>query len=345
MQFRLPEPVVEALTAAGPDARGMRDRRLVTIAVARLADLPVRGIVRAGHEIHWLAGLYHEYDASPRSFLRLPFLTGDRSPLGSIPGLEYLFLFHRNGHLRQAALERLNGPIESPFFVAALALRLNDWAAPVRAAAVGAAERCLPSTPTSALADAASFLIGHSVRWQRWGEDERRPLEHAFARADVVSMIVQRLCDARTGPIGALLRSALRGADYDAHLGTLATKAALPDVRAIALATLIKRRAEWWGSQRQKRWIDKSMGRFTYDYPIDRRAITSCVSPESALAWAARDRCARVRRVAVVALLTPNLHFANFDEITGLLSADRNRALRERAVYARDIKRGAATGD
>jgi len=75
----------------------------------------------------------------------------DRDLLDEVPGLPFLFLFHRNGFLRQAALDRISGPIPNAFLVAALAWRRNDWVNQVRASAQACMDRCLPLTSPEVL--------------------------------------------------------------------------------------------------------------------------------------------------------------------------------------------------
>ena len=51
------------------------------------------------------------------------------------PGLRYLFIFHGDETIREAALGKIVSGLPSPFLFAAIAWRLNDRALPVRRAA------------------------------------------------------------------------------------------------------------------------------------------------------------------------------------------------------------------
>jgi hypothetical protein len=48
------------------------------------------------------------------------------------PAFATVSMFNSNGRIREAALQSLNQLPDSPFFVAALVARMNDWAEPVR---------------------------------------------------------------------------------------------------------------------------------------------------------------------------------------------------------------------
>ncbi|MES2443827.1 MAG: hypothetical protein V4574_13430 [Pseudomonadota bacterium] len=344
MAFKLPEAVVRALREIEPAIKG---RTLETAAVARVLNildaLPPRAVVRADHELPWILGLYTSSVAkgafwrpwgSPRA--------NDIAALARVPGLDHLFLFHRDGHVREAALRRIDGGIRSPFFFAAVALRLNDWAVPVRAAAVACADRAFPATDPAVVGAAAMFLLEQRYRWLRWSPAETGPLDRALQRTAVAGALVESLCRAGRGPVGRLLRSALRGPGFDSSLEPLATSARLPDIRGIALQALIERRVRW-PSYRQKQWIDKSMGRYREGWAYASRPVEHAMTIEAAVALAARDRSAAVRRLAVIALLTRHRALANFDEVAAILAVDRNAVLRERTAFALDMQTGAAT--
>ncbi|RYD49465.1 MAG: hypothetical protein EOP60_13775 [Sphingomonadales bacterium] len=113
-------------------------------------------------------------------------------------------------------------------------------------------------------------------------------------------------------------------------------------MRGVALQAMISGVARW-PSHREKRWIDKSMGRYRLDRVYARRLIESGMTRETAVARAATDRGAAVRRLAVIALLTDEGPPGNFDEIARLLRDDPNTALREWTALAIERRRSAVT--
>lgn len=109
-------------------------------------------IAKAESQIADLAGLnWWRPEMTPlQRLLKRPL--SERELLLKTPGLEYLYIFHREGRIREQALDRIHGPIPNEFLVAAIAWRLNDWVPNVRAAARRCAERCFEKTAPQILA-------------------------------------------------------------------------------------------------------------------------------------------------------------------------------------------------
>jgi hypothetical protein len=333
-----PETARALLRRAGDDMHRRRSPA-VTQALDFLDNLPAGAVVRADLVVRFEARLYH----SPVR-IRVPLLGAfinrlAGSPLDPDPDLAPLLLFHGDGRVREAALNRLEGPARSPFFFGAIAFRLNDWAPPVRAAAAAAAARIFPATPPDTVADAALSLLGVSRLWRRW-DDEEAVLDAAFAREDVAAARAQRLTDARHGPMPSVLRHALRRSGMDAHLPTLAAEAVIPGVRAVALRALIERRALWSvGFERQ--WVDRSMGVWRRKRVFAERPVATTLEMEALVLAGARDRSAIVRKVAAEALSRRHTELANAEEVLALLLDDPNPAVRGSATFTARVRSGA----
>jgi hypothetical protein len=333
MEFRLPETLLESLRRLGDELRapslfGVRPQRVE--AVLREVDaLPASAVVRAEQEFAWAMGMFHYQDPGT-AWWRPRQLGADL--LRRYPALAPLFLFHRDGRQREAALRLLDGPARSAFVFASIAQRLNDWAEPVRRAAQACAARVFPVTDAAVCAEAAMFLLEQQRRWSRWEEMDTSALDLAFARSEVAENLVRTLIAARSGPMAALLRSMLRTPVFDAWLEDIAQQAFLPAVRGIALQAMIV--GPRWPSRIEKKWIDKSMGRYRLVWVYAQRATEGGMTREAAALQAARDRSAAVRRLAVIALLSPGQPLANFDAVAEVLKDDRNTALRERTAFA-----------
>jgi hypothetical protein len=153
--------------------------------LTELAALPAHLVVRASREIATSARLgWWQPERRPRRvaptrraillFRRIKERLWPKSPPVAFPydrerlaanaNLAWLFLFHPSGYLRVAALHRINTAPASPFFLAALAWRLNDWVRQVREAARLCAERELPLVDAHVAATAALYLLGRRIR-------------------------------------------------------------------------------------------------------------------------------------------------------------------------------------
>jgi len=314
--------------------------------IEALGALPATSVSRLEGEIASLLHLHIWYDS--RRVVSGGFWSVWRRPqrddfalLARAPRLAPLFLFHRNGHLRQAALERLQEGLPSAFWVAALAWRLNDWVPQVRVAAAAAAPRVLGATDAAVMAAAASVLLGRRETWRRWGP-ERAILEDAFAREDVI----ERLASDLGSPAGrgAVLRDALRRPGMDRCLQGLAEAAAVPTVRAEAMRALIEGRARWPIGYERK-WIDKSHGLWRRAVAYAERPIARPVPLETLVGTAARDRSVLVRRVAADGAVRHVSELGNLAEVAALLRHDRSPGIRERIAFLdRSLGRGRAGG-
>lgn len=296
-----------------------------------ISALPPGIVVRADSEIAHAANLQRRRRKYPLVVRLFSPRMADIDQLGRVPGLEFLFLFHRDGHIREAALRRLDTPIPSPFLFAAIAWRLNDWVAPVREAAAECAARCFPLTAPAIVAEAALTLLARENSWGRW-TDERHVLRTAFARPDVAHCLAASIRTRRTGPMATILRYALREGGLDAHLETLARDAVQPSVRAVAAQALIDGHATWpdgwtW------RWVDKSMGLRRRETLYRHRPLDHGAPRIPVIEASANDRSAIVRRVATSGLIRHEVDTLVARRIAMPLLRDRSPSVREQAEF------------
>lgn len=296
-----------------------------------ISALPPGIVVRADSEIAHAANLQRRRRKYPLVIRLFSPRMADIDQLGRVPGLEFLFLFHRDGHIREAALRRLGAPIPGPFLFAAIAWRLNDWAAPVREAAAECAARCFPLTAPAIVAEAALTLLARENSWGRW-TDERHALRTAFARPDVARCLAASIRTRRTGPMATILRYALREGGLDAHLETLARDAVQPSVRAVAAQALIDGHATWpdgwtW------RWVDKSMGLRRRETLYRHRPLDHGAPRIPVIEASATDRSAIVRRVATSGLIRHEVDRLVARRIAMQLLRDRSPSVREQAQF------------
>ena len=227
-------------------------------AIAGLNALPPTAISQVAYKVADTAKLYRRQpsdDWFPDLFRKQ--LTHTEQLL-QFPDLRFLFLFHYDGRLREAAVQRLADGLPSPFLFAALAWRLNDWVEPVRHAALRSAERCFPQTDPKIVAAAAEALLLRQDSWGRWS-DERNAVDAAYQRPDVARALALRLAESITGPSARVLRKASRSEVLDDYLLQLAVEARQPSVRVVAVQFLTNGKATWQSGWQYK-WVDKSWG-------------------------------------------------------------------------------------
>jgi hypothetical protein len=330
----LPDDVAGGLSALGEAiAQGHVSAPLIDTALTALSRLPPAAVSWADGPIADLAHLGWRH--APRLFSLLRILEPNQVEfelLEQHPGLAWVFLFHRNGFVRQRALDTLRAPPTSPFLLAALVLRMNDWVRQVQVAAHYRVEQLLPETSLTVIAGASPFLIDRWRSWGRWDAESMGIIDATLQRPDVAAVMVERFMGKTPGPLATQLRYALKGPSYDPYLLNLAQHAAQPAVRVVAFNALVRSRASWPVGFRRE-WIDKRYGLSRRVVAFDSRAIQHDYPLPGLTLTALRDRSAAVRRAAADALIEQRSTFPDIDRIVGELSRDRSPAIRERADF------------
>ena len=290
--------------------------------VDALAGLPAGMVSQVDIWLPWQAGLHRRPGAG--------VFYGDR--LKRHPRIAWLFLFHRDGYVREAALDSLTEPPPSSFFVAALALRMNDWVEPVALAATRRFAKLLLASSPAVVIASGSFLLDRWRYWRRWSEQSSMLLDALYSRPDVVLAFVDHLHRETRGPLGRELTKLLRETALDPHLARLAIEARSPVVRAIALKTQIEGRASWpCGFENQ--WIDKVYGISRRVLLFDHREIEIGMLPADAIRLGLTDRSVFVRRMAADALTQRPDIFDDIGTLISTMSSDRSPSIRDRADY------------
>jgi hypothetical protein len=318
---------------SGPAPDGASLERVL----ADLEDLPAEAVSRASCEINAAMRLGWARPARTKPNRLLDLIRratpppSERELMAADPRFAWLFLFHSNGRIREAALDALADPPATPFAFAAIAFRLNDWAEPVRAAAVRCAERLFPLASPELTARTAIDLVDKAFKWQRWGQ-ERQALDAVFANPEVAARVAPLFMTGASGPLATRLRQLLRYPGFDGDLAELARDAVQPSVRATALKCLIDRKASWpiglgW------RWIDKTYGMRERIILTDSRDLAVDQDPGTLIREGLADRSAVVRRVAADALIERRASIRDADQLITRMTADRSPSIRERADY------------
>jgi hypothetical protein len=338
--------LTEKLAAIGPRlGREPVDAELADV-LDGLSALPAHVIVQASKEIQWAAelGWYQPIKVlKPGSVFELikvklgwsrPAELSKPRPAQELmkenAAYAWLFLFDANGYVREAALDAIDTPPVSPFFVAALAWRLNDWVPAVRRAAARCVMRVPQRVTTDVATEAAIYLLDRRLAWGRW-RDEVSALDELFARSDVIAAVARHLQEP-TGPLATRLRHALRYAGIDGHLLHLATAAKQPSVRSIAYQSLITGKAAWVTGFEQV-WIDKVFNRRRRVPKFATREIRRPLPVADLIRQAASDKSAVVRKVAADGLIAMRSELENADKLIVLFASDPSPAVRSRADY------------
>jgi hypothetical protein len=259
-------------------------------------------------------------------------LESDLEILKKDANFAWLFLFHSSGFVREPALNAIQLPPNSPFFLSAIMLRLNDWVEPVRTAATQCARRVFPGVNSKVAADTALYFLHYYWTWGRWQEEQRDIQDDLFGRADVITQLAHQLAEGFTGALATCLRHALRYSAIDQYLPLLASSAKQPAVRATALQCLISQTASWPVGHRYQ-WIDKVYGVQKLVLVVHDRKIPVEIPTEDLIRGGLADRSAMVRRVAVDALIARRRTFSGLDEIVASLLLDKSPSVRERADF------------
>ncbi|QHC34818.1 hypothetical protein [Komagataeibacter xylinus] len=301
---------------------------LVAASVAGLDALPAEQILTASVRIrNALCCFYYPVDSEKDRRL----ICG---VLATMPMLAQVLTLHRDGYVREAALKALVTVPRSPFMLAALAMRLNDWAGPVREAAARCAGRLFPQVAPDIAVAMGLALRASWQDWTRWAPAQAACMDQLFTRPSVRVLLVARFATACDGPLAVTLRYFLRTPLLDVALPMLASMARQASVRATALQVLLWGQARWKTGIRQE-WVNKSLGLNRPAPELTRRNVTLPVDRNALIATALLDRSAMVRRTALRALAYCWRDFPDLATIVPVLEADRSPTVRRWAGYLR----------
>lgn len=299
-------------------------------AIESISRIPPQELKHASkaiaQEINYSNNKSYFYFFSRSNWRKRSLINLDRSPI-----FKYIFLFHDDGYIREAALEKISEEIASPFFVAAITLRLNDWVSAVRQSAARCAKRVFPITKAATLAQAFMYFYPQTMSWRRW-DIERTILDQTISRPDVISALAERIIAEPTAPAIKILAVLLRFPELDSFLYDIAFKSSQPSVRALALRTLMTGQAKWRvGTTRQ--WIDKSMGQFKIVAAFNHRPITAHYPLVDLCTQGCHDRSAIVRKVALEGVIHSLRGTIAGAAIARPLLADHSQGVRSRAEF------------
>jgi len=236
-----------------------------------------------------------------------------------------VLMFNRSGYVREAALKAVNQLPDTPFFLAALVRRLNDWVEPVRRAAEESAKRELPRLSTRTVVGTAPFLLERMAHWGRWSSPPAIVLD-TLARPDCVHELVVQFEKTAEMP-ARVLRSALRFGLLDNHLLSMFRAAKRPEFRAVALKAMLDG-VVTWVTHYERQWVDKRYGRTRRVPILARRAIPRPAPVDVLIRQGAADQSPLVRRTAARGLVQHAASLSNIKRLMTLFDSDKSPSVR-----------------
>jgi hypothetical protein len=246
------------------------------------------------------------------------------------PGLARLYLFHSNGFLREAACEAITSLNGSAFILCALYARANDWVPQVRTAARKALERLLPTADHPTLIAALPTLMFRISEWERL-DNKPELIRQLMCRTAVQAAVIDYLMTAQYGPVGRVFRTALANTFLDAKLLELGRGAASPQVRSIALETLLFQRARRRTGYTYE-WVDKSFGHKRRVAKVEERRLSKARDAPALLRMMLADHASLMRKHAADYLIQFGREGLSLEEIRPL-AADPNPGVAERVAF------------
>lgn len=250
--------------------------------------------------------------------------------------LAFLFCFDGNGFVREHAMKKIQGPLQSPFEVIAVLDACNNWVSEIRAQSFKTAIRCLPETPESVLASAFPVVQTNATNWERWHAEEFDQLLQFFISEGVIPLLVSDIIEGSARSPSKTLGFALKNPSIDQHLQRLFDEAKHASVRARALKTMLNKEAVW-STRYEHEWVDKPLGIRRRIPVFSSRSVQCPVDFTRLLDIAMRDKHTAVRRVAAQAIIDHrNALKTPISRFIELLLADKCSAIRSRGEYLKN---------
>jgi len=215
-------------------------------------------------------------DPSPRVDLPLPYADMDEFirallDLGKIAGKNlfhpqqpnatpiwrtWLNLSHPDGRIREQTLHTLPARIPGTLYAILVLLRLNDWAAPVRAAARHRLADFAAATAPQHLAAALGYILRYWTSWGRMSPASKQDALSVLLSDAVAAQLATALARSPAGPMTTLLAQLGQVATIDRHLPHIAAHAIQPALRAKVYQSLLSGKTTWVAGKEQE-WIER----------------------------------------------------------------------------------------
>jgi hypothetical protein len=245
----------------------------------------------------------------------------------------WLNLSHPDGRIREQTLHTLPARIPSTLYAILVLLRLNDWAAPVRAAARHRLADFAAATNPQHLAAALGYILRYWTSWGRMSPASKQDALVVLLSDAVAAQLATALAQSPAGPMTTLLAQLGQVATIDRHLPHIAVQAIQPALRAKAYQSLLSGKTTWVAGKEQE-WIERRHNLYRWRTHLDSRPLTITVEHDPTLQQAAADRSPIVRRVAADAIIAALPHLGPSEQhLAARLAVDPNPSVAERGAY------------
>ena len=245
----------------------------------------------------------------------------------------WLNLSHPDGRIREQTLHTLPARIPSTLYAILVLLRLNDWAAPVRAAARHRLADFAAATNPQHLAAALGYILRYWTSWGRMSPASKQDALVVLLSDAVAAQLATALARSPAGPMTTLLAQLDQVATIDRHLPHIAVQAIQPALRAKAYQSLLSGKTTWVAGKEQE-WIERRHNLYRWRTHLDSRPLTITVEHDPTLQQAAADRSPIVRRVAADAIIAALPHLGPSEQhLAARLAVDPNPSVAERGAY------------
>jgi hypothetical protein len=248
--------------------------------------------------------------------------------------LTWLDLISWDGRKRERNLHTLSGPAPNAFFFALALRRLNDWAPQVRDAARSKLLEIAKATQPQYVADALYVTL---LTWNSWGRithAERDVLLNMLADAKVAELLLYKLINSTSGPIGTLFSQLARTSILDDKLELIAKSAMQPAVRAKAYRSLKEGRLTWIEGHKWV-WTDPFQRTRKLIPVIAEREIDVHIPLFDLIKRSAKDRSPLVRRISAEFLIRELENLGDTArELAEGFASEKSRAVSERGHFA-----------
>ena len=158
---------------------------------------------------------------------------------------DWLNLCSWSGHQREKSILTLDSGAPNAFFLVVLLRRLNDWVPQVRCATRKVLTTVVENSRPQDVVEALFYTLNHWSSWQRIEDEDRNLLRDIAAEVRFLSMIVERLTIATSGPQTLILSQLMARAVMDDSLLAIAQSAVVPSLRAMAFRCLLEKKVRW----------------------------------------------------------------------------------------------------
>lgn len=261
--------------------------------------------------------------------------------LSGRPDLAQVFLFHGDGFLREAALQRLSGPVRLPVVAYGLLERLNDWSPEVRSAAALAFGRCFPASDPDILLEPVWTCLQNARGWSRWNGGYDHLVGAILSHEALTARLLQRFIEDRRGGTGTIFQALCRDPRFDRFLVQIATRANLPSLRAKAVDSISRALVFWPLGTSRKVWTDKPLGLYRLEPELASRPLSHPIDALPVLTETVRDQSIVVRRIAldgIIAHRDDSRFRPLVESVLATLPSDPRPSIQSRLTFLRTAK-------